>query len=482
VWTVVFKSGKRRALVWSVASRESEARRMIEKALPLSARKLAAATNAALGRRATFTLNTSDDRTNQVFALLASALIGAGSRTQPLTRTQIEETSQLAEGLFLASRERPSAVFPDSSLLPAGKSWEQLRRDNLRWGSAAYRAVLAYGMADPDTLRQITLEILAGLSRLQAEYVTSDVEVLADESIRDPYMRQAVAHVRLAALMGLGEDICLARGDHEAQGAFRVESLRAGRRAYRLFERSAKRYEDAQSFEEEPLTSLLDTTAAEPEDLESAALLQSDTYPDTVLMLAAGARYGFNWLQENPAKLWDPRLAVGGFVWQRWVNYRFRSDLKITETPDFDSLCTLVLQGPVPGVLTQDPSLAGEPSLPVMAAAFQNLVELYLGVRPDGFEHRVHVEPRLPSSWGHTSARVPFLSGRLEVECDFAHNWAIIGMSGIPREVKVYFGYPLLEGGFVRAQFALSPGHHPMRIDYRVDKDNRARLSVSEVP
>ncbi|HEY3294999.1 MAG TPA: hypothetical protein VGL38_06155 [bacterium] len=458
--------------------RLTEVRPRAERYLGLSEKALEAATTEELGKQAGFSLHTSDERANQTAALLSTALAGADCRLPKTSHAQIEDYSQIAPALFLSSRQRPQMVFP-----PTLKFYtEQLQRDHLRWGSAAFRSALNWGMADDDTLHWLSLDILSGLQRLQAEYMTSDVAVVADESLPDSLMRLAVAHVRLAGLMGLGEEICFARGDHEAQNNFRRESLWASKRAQEYFTKSAKEYRNTVSPPRMQLETTLDTnTVAEPVDSEEPPD-HPGTFPDTALFLSAGARYGFTWMDPRPVLFWNPRLSVGGFTWQKWIAFRMRGDVKVSETPDFDSLATLVLDGPLPGMLTNDPGYTGEPSMMVMAAAFQNLAEIYLGVKPDAFGHKVWIEPRLPSSWGHTAARVPFSGGFLHLEYDFAHDYATVSMSEISREEQIFFGYPLPSGGFLRTQFSLVPGEHGQRIALRQKDNNRVELVVTDIP
>jgi hypothetical protein len=117
-----------------------------------------------------------------------------------------------------------------------------------------------------------------------------------------------------------------------------------------------------------------------------------------------------------------------------------------------------------------------------MAAAFQNLAEIYLGLKADAFGHKMWIEPRLPSTWAHTAARVPFSTGYLHLDFDFGHDYAIIGMSGINREVQIFLGYPIPEGGFLRTQFTLVPGEHAQRVSLHHEKDNRLQLTVTDAP
>lgn len=478
-WEFMLSKSRTPQVVIAFGSKLTEVQPRVEKYLKLSAKVIEASAVADMEKQAGFSLHTSDDRANQLAALLSCALIGADERVPNASHSQIEASAQISTALFLASRQKPVMVFPPSEKFFT----EQAKRDNLRWGSAAFRGALYWGMADDDTLRWLSLDILTGLERLQAEYVTSDVAVVADDTPADSLMRLAVAHIRLAGLMQLGEDICFARGDHEAQSNFRRQSLWVSKRAQDMFARSAQEYRDFTTPPPMRLDAALDTSsAADASDTNEDEQQSPVSIPDTALFLSAGARCGFNWLDPRPLQMWNPRLSVGGFTWQKWIAYRIRGDVKLAETPDFDSLTALVLDGPLPGLLTGDPGFAGEPSLPVMAAAFQNIAEIYLGLKPDAFAHKVWIEPRLPSSWGHTAARVPFSTGFLHLDYDFGHDHAVIGISGIHREIQVYFGYPLPSGGFLRTQFTLVPGEHPQRIDLKHKEDNRLELIVNEVP
>jgi len=454
---------------------EKVARKEAERLVRKSPAKLEALALSDLRSRMAFAVNTESDSTNRVFALLSSAFVGATPRVPVKTRAQIAEAATLAPALFLASRERPAIVFPETAFT------DEEARDNLRWGGPAYRAALDYGMAPDDSLRALTWRVVAGLSSVQRDYASGDMELLSDWTNKDEFMRLAAAHVQLADLMTLGEEISLAQGEHEAQGAFRKEALRARRTARRLFTESARQYRGLPESKQEKLMEVLDST--DTEDFpESPLPVFSQTFPDTNLFLLAGARYGFNWLDDRPERFWNPRLGVGMFVWQRWTAHRLRSDVALKRSADYDSLLSYLLNGGIPGVLTPRPRVPDEPSLPAMAAAFQNLAEVYLGVRPDAFRHRVDIEPRLPESWGHTTARVPFSDGFLLIEYDLAREFAIVGAAGLSDPVEVFFGYPLETAGYLRTQFVLQPGDHPMRINLEHKAENRLDLNVFEVP
>jgi hypothetical protein len=480
VWRFVLNASREPQVILTAGTNMADTRRQAQYYLNALPEVVHARTMEQLAKHAAFTLHTSDDKTNRLFALLSEALVQATPRLKNNTKLQIEDNSQMAAALFLASRERPQAVFAPVGIPPT----EQQRRDNLRWGSGAYAAVVNYGIADEDSVKRQAGTVITELSRLQGEYSTADLEAVSDESVKDSLMRLASAHVRLAGLMTVGETISAMLGDNEGQGNFRRDALRASRRAQGLFSQSARTVIMRQRGVPSRLESVLDTSFAAPEE---DSLLQTQgsnpTYPDTGFFLAAGARYGFNWLDERPVRMWNKRLAVGGFTWQRWVAYKFRNDLKLTATGDLDSLAGFLFEGPIPGLLTTDPQSYGEPSLLVMAAALQNLSEIYLGIQPNAFEHKVFIEPRLPASWGHTAARVPFGPGELTVEYSFAQHYAVVGMANMPYDVAVYFGYPLDDGGYERAQFVLEKGQHPQRIDLEQDeRDNRLRVRVTEVP
>jgi hypothetical protein len=175
-------------------------------------------------------------------------------------------------------------------------------------------------------------------------------------------------------------------------------------------------------------------------------------------------------------------LAVDGFTWQKWVAFRFRNEVSQRVTNDFDSLTALLLEGPVPGILTENPPYGREPSLPVMAAAFENLATVYLGMQPNALLRKLTLEPRPPKSWGRTQARIPYAEGFITLDLDFAHRQAFIGQEKLAGDVDVYFGYPLDSGGFLHGQFTLLAGKHPVRIELEQQKENRQRLRLDDVP
>jgi hypothetical protein len=190
----------------------------------------------------------------------------------------------------------------------------------------------------------------------------------------------------------------------------------------------------------------------------------------------SGAHYGFSWISEKPTSLIP--AAMDGFSWQKWTAFRFANNYKIIETPDLDSTFKLLLDGPLPGTLSDDPGRGGEPSLAVMGAAFENLAVLYLGYHPNWMQHRVDLEPRQPQVWGHTVARLPFGPGFLHLDYNFANEYAAVGISDLNAHVDVFFGFPLPTGGFTRTQFVLSPEQPRCRVWLKRDSENRVKLDV----
>lgn len=435
-----------------------------------------------LRSNAAFQLQTEDDATNAVYALLASSLVKASPRVPLGTRSQIVDAAVSANGLWLASRERPAIVFPDTAIPPLPKFTTDQAREYLRWGGPAYRAALMYGMADENSLRALSLEVLEGLSRLQREYVSGDVDVLADKTNADELMRSAVAHVQLADLMTLGEEISAARNEAESQRGFRREALRARRQAGRLFSESAKLNRALPENKKRKLVHVLDTLNWQDSAAEEIDPLRYEgwTYPDTGLFMSAGAKYGFNWLDDRPELIWKPRYCATTFDGLRWTAHRFQSDVTLRQTADFDSLISGVINGPIPGQLTVKQNVRGEPSIPAMAAAFQNLAEVYAGIRCDALRSYVTIEPRLPENWGHTFVRVPYCGGFLHVEYDFSNEQAILNLTGDAPPVAVMFGYPLENAGFLRVQLNLQSGETPKRVFIEHRAENRMDLKVVE--
>ena len=415
-----------------------------------------------------FSLNTESDTLNLAFATLTVGLVDRVHVPVPASSAGVEEASLLARAAWLTTRHAPLLV---SSGGPAFLSFD----DRVRWGGHAFAAVLDYAMLDRDTLRNLAYAMLSGLSRLHAEYVGSSPEILEDEIAPDSLTDLAVAQIRYAALMTLGERLCMARGDHDGKESFRADAGRAYRSARRIFKRAGMNYHY------QVITAAarhLDQFADEW-DLETFAKGEP-ALPDTLSYVRAGARYGFNYLSERPRDLMRDEALLDGFVWQRWAEYRLRDSLELAETRDLDSLLHLLFEGPVPGVLTQIPIRGGPPSVLVMSTLMEQLAELYLGVRPDMLLRRVSLEPRLPKRWGHTMARVPVGTGYLHLDYDFAHSRAAVAISGISDSVTVLFGYPVSPGGWVRTEFTLTPAEPVQQITAEIDSERRVRLTVSK--
>lgn len=476
-WRLTLESSARRQVVLAVGDSNSAAQAAVESLLDKSPEEVEAQTRAELAGRLAFTVNTADERFNKAFAILAAELAGGAARLPLGARAEIELASQAATGFYLAARQRPETVFPPSGDSPVQFTPQQ-ERDFLRWGGAAHLAALRYGMASPDSLRILSLYILAELSRLQGEYFENDLAVLVDSAAGDSAARLAAAHVRLAGLMTLGEYIAMARGDPAAQNDFRAEALRAGRRCREINGRILREYRKAAKLQQQddqltdPFTDTVTTAASEP-----ARMIP----PDTLRLLQAGARYGFDWLGNDAVRWWSPAISTDGFLWQRWVAHLFAVNPTLQHSPDLDSLLTLVLSGPAVGQIGLAAAGDAPPSV-TAAAALQNIAEVYLGVRPDAFRGRVDIEPHLPPEWGPTTARIPFAGGALYVHYDLAGEIAYVGMSDIESDLKVFMGYPLSDGGFARTQFILTPAEPVQRIKQIREAGNRWRLSVDTAP
>lgn len=473
-WEFVTAPAKRRQVALAFAGTEDEAAALAESFVELRDKEIEAKTLEALGEWLPFQLETQDDRANQLHALLAVTLAGAMPRALPTSCEQIESDARLTAAGYLASRARPVIVFPPD---PQAVTPQQ-KRDALRWGSAAFRAALAYGMAEDDAISPLSLEILGGLSALQSEFIAGDQEVLATPAIRDSLLRLSLAEIRLAGVFSMGADVANARGDRTTHGIFQTEAIRAARRGQKYFAahiRQRKLGEESSRLEE--LEGFFD------EDDSTFALAydpELPVYPDTLLLLQAGADYGFSWIADEPEKFWKPELHPDGFTWQKWVEWRFRDDLKVQQTPDFDSLAALLLGGEPLSVAEETAAMAHDAT--ALAAAFQNLAELYVGVRPTATTDRVDIEPRLPSRWGKTRARVPFKRGFVEVAYAFADDYAVVSASELDHELNVFFAYPMASGGFLRTQFQLHPDKRPQRVELKRESDGRYRLSVKDAP
>ncbi len=464
------KDGKKRQVILAFAPTANRAKEIASTYRGMTRDKLERAARDTLAQDIAFSLRTDDDRTNEAFALLSAALVNAENRVSLGSHAQIEDGAAATCGLFLASGDRPTIAFATD------RKTQSLR---VRWGSAAYRDALIYGMADDDSLKNASLAVLEDVASLSGEYA-KDLLALDPEVAGDTLQRLAEAHVRYAELLTLCGDISVARGDRDAEANFRREALRAAKNGRRFFREAGALYRQDQDGGglEDPLALPAPEEEADSEDVAlTLPATGSGNPPDTLRYARTGARYGFSWLAERPQELM--RTTLDGYTWQKWTAQRFADDLKVTQTPDLDSLLTMLLQSPVPGVLTADPAHDGEPSLAVMAVSLENLSELYLGVHPNWMQHRVDVLPRPPQRWGKTAARVPFGTGFLILEYDFENSVAYVGMKGIERQLDIFFGYPLPTGGFSRTQFALSPDEPRMEIKMSRDSENRVKLDVN---
>ncbi len=463
-------------IVFAFGETPAAARKTADTYLGKSRKKVEAAVREALQTSLAFSLNTSDDRMNRAFALLAANLGSASGFLEYETRADFERNAQLASAFFLASRQQPEFAFSET----ANPNRHFTRSQKFRFGWQAFRDGLRYGMANEAAVKQLADEVISELDLLQGE-LTLSRQALDNETIADSSLRLACSQIELAGMQTMGEEIVRARGDNAHGDVFRRLAMTASKSARKYFADynspfAAMRKTVALSELESVIEGLEPAKETDPK-----IILESSESYDSISYFRAGARTNFNWLSDNPERLAEISL-MDGFGWQKWTAYRFNKDLRITQTPDLDSLLTMLLDGATPGaLLTETAEGESAPDYSTMAATFQNLAELYLGFHPDWLRHRVEVFPRLPSSWGHTAARLPFGMGYIHLEYDFVHDRARIGISGYPHEIAFLFGYPLANGGSLTAQFRLSKDRPAVEIVFVRKQDNMTELRIDDV-
>jgi hypothetical protein len=290
--------------------------------------------------------------------------------------------------------------------------------------------------------------------------------------------RLAAAHARLADLMSLGEQISLARGQTSAASVFRTKALRGGRMTKQYIQDAQRSYARALAAADESereLRDITDTAAVEKPQKE----LPLSSTPDTALYLATGAKTNFTWTANDPEDYLISPLDL--FTWQRWIAYRFEKEIKLSTTTDYDSLLTMLLQGPVPGSLMDTLFFSYNHSALASAAALQNLSEIYLGVTPEWYRGTVKIVPRPPAGWGRTSARIPLGTGFLTLEYDFLRDRATVGIEHIEKELDFIFYFPLpASESSAGAQFKLGPDRYKVELTLRRESGNRTRVNIED--
>jgi hypothetical protein len=456
----------------------------IQEQLGQSRKELARAARDDLASQAAFTLNTGDDRTNRAFALLTAGLIGSGTVPRLNSHREIAEHSSLAVGLRLANRAEPGLVLPGRNDLIDRQVARFPAEDRYYWAPEACRAVLDYGIVSDHELSGFQSLLLNALSALEYAYV-QNTDAILDPAIDDSIMRLVISHLRFADLMDLGEQISKQRGQPTPAGAFRSRSMRAVKSARTQIGQSERLYSNYM-YERARPNRVRDRESAELEvdPLELPAKKSAEappSYPDTVSLLTAAARYGFLKIDNDPRDWLAARPAWDAFIWQRWLHYRFNRELSLAETSDYDSLLTVLLEGSIPGSLT-DTLYGSSVSYPAAnAAALQNLAEIYVGVRPHWSTLTVEISPRLPAEWGHTSARIPLATGFIIVEYDFVNERATVRIEQIDAELKVLFRYPLPSSNALTTQFLLSPARPAVKVFMVRESANRLRLEVEKI-
>lgn len=196
--------------------------------------------------------------------------------------------------------------------------------------------------------------------------------------------------------------------------------------------------------------------------------------PDTTELLRVCSRGSTKWFTDAskewhaPEELpWDLTLAL--------ARRQFLDALKYRESEHWQIAQASLLAPDAPGLLPG--STDTETQLRAAAAELEMVVETYLGIRANWAEGKVVFDARLPEEWGRTQARVPFGSGELYVDYDFANNRAWIAANGLskPLECVVYMPTPT---GAISNQFVLEPGEAAHKCTLVRDGNNSAIVDI----
>lgn len=448
-----------------------------EKFAGLPRTELEADARKALGDLPGFTLATDDEQLNKAFALLTAALAFPSDFLEYRQRQDYELNAQMAAGLFLASGSLPPTIFEK------GFAKKQNLSDDMifRWSWPAYDAAIRYGMGDKT--KNISDHVLEGIRRLEEDY-DRYINILNDETIPDSLLRLAASHIELAGILTLAETVYRNRGDFNEGDNYRKAALTAARKARKKYHALQRKLRDSRTGTASTQTDLSESTSASSiETLNKNEVCRNQ-------FIFSGAKAGFKWLDNDPSKLIS-EIPANNFIQQRWLGYRMLNDPRVTQTTDLDALTDTLLSGGSPGILTpplHDPlpfetseflaPYDQQPDYLGMAAAFQNLSEIYVGVIPNWFGNRVTIHPRLPNTWGRMHARVPFGTGFIHLDFDFLREQARIGLSGIDTETDISFSYPLSDDKQLPANFKLGPRRWAVVLKLKREADNRLRFDI----
>ncbi|MBU0691094.1 hypothetical protein KKH18_04690 [bacterium] len=462
-------------IVLARADNHDEAIAAVREYLGKDAEEVEQMTVEGYGRRFAFSVNTEDDQANQAIALLQSSLLGAKQHVSYINPEDAAVFSDLAAGLWLNSRTQP-LLLQDEERKQSGDSPLRISEEELiLWSANAVRTVSQYGILQDSKLSDFASRVISSLAMLDADYTEHESAIL-NPLIEDTLMQKALAYVRFANLMNLGEEISSLRGQSIPTGQYRRKALDATKQAQNAFEASSRGYRNAQIIQgsRRGKSEAKQDEEADPLQLPGEKAIIASSYPDTAAFLQAGARYGFNHISRTPVELIEHAPDWNPFLWQRWIRYRFTTSSALMSTSDSDSLIAVLRGGPVPGMLTDE----GRPDLSASAQALQNISEIYLGIQPNWADHELKIDPRLPKTWGRTAARVPLGTGNLFIDYNLVQETATVRIEDIEHELNVIFYYPLPSEKTLRTQFKLAKERPEVQIFVTRDRGNRMRLEI----
>ncbi|MCC6477352.1 hypothetical protein IT157_09895 [bacterium] len=195
---------------------------------------------------------------------------------------------------------------------------------------------------------------------------------------------------------------------------------------------------------------------------------------DSVELFRTASWGNITWLSACGEE-WLTTLELPWDLEQARLRHRFNRDPMLRETQHWNMTITALADSTHRGMLLPSDAERKDQWL-AAASEIETITKSYLGIQPNFQQGKLTLDPRLPLSWGRTRARIPYSTGELFVDYDFAQKQATVAYNGVTDEISCLIYFPLPSGRSMPGQFSLSSEERSKRITLTLESGNEFRL------